>query len=494
MTYDYQSWINVTILVDGGNMKYPDLKFKPRQQVLTDEQLETIHSTSLEILEGIGIQITNAKALELLDGAGARVNGNKVTIPAWLVEDAIRKAPPRIILGDRKGTRTVNLEGDKTFFGPSLDCMEYLDPASSERRPFRLEDCRTTARLADALPCYDWVMTIGHADDQPENLADRYIAKQVLTNTQKPYVFCCKDKKSVQDIYEMALLICGSEETFLQAPNIVQFTQPIAPLVHYDSSVDKLMFCAEKGIPVIYYSAIMCGGTAPMTYAGALAQASAESLSGLVIAQLTKPGSSFIYGSFTTVMDMKTSIFSYAAPEMSLMTAAMTQMAQRYQLPFFGSAGCADAKYPDAQAATEAAFSCFSSALIGSNLIHDPGWLDHGCVASPSYMVLVHEIIDMINHYMTGIDINEETLAFEVIKKTGPGGQYLTDPHTLKHHRSAWYSDLFDRTGWDAWIGAGGIKFEERLKEKTLTLMKHEPEPLPDNVIVELEKMQAHWK
>lgn len=475
-------------------MRYTDLKFRPRQTVLTDEQLEAIHTTSLEILEDVGIKITHKEALALLDGAGARVKGDRVRIPSWLVEDAIRKSPPRLVLGNRQGERVVNLEGDNAFFGPSLDCMEYLDPDTSERRPYRLDDCRVTARIADALSCYDWVMTINHADDVSEKVADKLIAKQVLSNTEKPYVFCCNNRESLKEIYEMALLVCGGKNNFQQAPTIVQFTQPIAPLVHYDSSVDKLIFCAENGIPIIYYSAVMCGGTAPMTYAGALAQASAESLSGLVIAQIVKPGASFVYGSFTTVMDMKTTVFSYAAPEMSLMTAAMTQMAQRYQLPFFGSAGCADAKYPDAQAAAEAAMSCFSSALIGSNLIHDPGWLDHGTVASPAYMVLVHEIIDMINHYMTGIDVNEETLALDIIKKTGPGGQFLTDPHTLNHHRNAWYSDIFDRTGWDAWLNAGGVKFEERLRQKTLTLMKHVPEPLPNEVTAELEKMAQHWQ
>ncbi|BBO73251.1 trimethylamine methyltransferase MttB [Desulfosarcina widdelii] len=475
-------------------MKYPDFRFRPKQQVLTDEQLEAIHSATLEILESVGIKITHGEAKALLHDAGAKVDGDMVKIPAWMVEDAIRKAPPRVVLGNRKGERTVNLEGDKTFFGPSLDCMEYLNPDTNERRPFRLEDCRTTSRVADALPYYDWVMTINVANDVSEKVADRYIAKQVLTNTKKPYVFCCNNKESLRDIYEMALLICGGEDKFQQAPLIAQFTQPIAPLVHYDSSVDKLMFCAEKGIPLIYYSSVMCGGTAPMTYAGALAQGSAESLSGLVIAQLVKPGASFVYGSFTTIIDMKTTIHSYAAPEMSLMTAAMTQMAQRYQLPFFGSAGCADAKFPDAQAAAEAAISCFSSFLIGSNLIHDSGWLDHGTVASPAYMVLVHEIIEMIDHYMTGIDIDEEHLAVETIRKTGPGAQYLTNPHTFKHCRKAWYSDLFERKTWDAWLGEGSVVFDERLREKTLKLMQHEPEPLASDMLTELENMQKKWK
>lgn len=471
-----------------------NLTSKPRQQVLTTEQIEAIHSASLDILKKTGIQITHPQALEILHGAGAQVDGNRVRIPAELVEQALKQAPARVSLADRQGQRVLHLEKDATFFGPSLDCMEYLDPGSNERRPYQVADCEKAARVADALPCYDWVMTIGHADDVPENLADRYIARQVLTNTEKPYVFCCHNRQSLQDIYDMALLVCGGEKNFRKAPTLAQFTQPIAPLLHYDSSVDKLIFCAQKGLPVVYYSAVMCGGTAPMTYAGALAQASAESLSGLVIAQLVKPGAPFVYGSFTTVMDMKTTIFSYAAPEMNLMTAAMTQMAQYYKLPFFGSAGCADAKYPDAQAAAEAAMSCFSSALSGANLVHDPGWLDHGSLASPAYMVLVHEIIDMVNHYMRGIDINEDTLALKEIENAGPGGQFLTSEHTRTHCRTPWYSDLFDRTGWDAWVSAGSVDFQQRLQEKTQQLMQHTPAPLSREVLRELDSMQKHWK
>jgi trimethylamine--corrinoid protein Co-methyltransferase len=337
-------------------------------------------------------------------------------------------------------------------------------------------------------------MTIGMADDVPPNIADRVIARQVLSYTEKPYVFCCKDLNSLRDIYEMALLITGSEENFLKAPNIVQFTQPIAPLVHADSSLDKLIESAEKGIPITYYSAVMAGGTSLATFAGSLAQASAESLSGLVVGQSVRPGSPFIYGSFTSLMDMRTSVFSYGAPEVNLMTAAMTQMAQRYRLPFFGTAGCSDAKFPDGQAGAEAAFSCLNSFLSGSNLVHDPGWLDHGSLASPAYIVLVHEIIEMIQPYMKGIPVNEETLNIDLLEKVGPGGQFLTEDHTLEHFKDVWYPGIFDRSDLEQWKTAGSTKFDERLREQTLKVMEHQPEPLPDNILKEMDLMAKQWK
>jgi trimethylamine--corrinoid protein Co-methyltransferase len=474
--------------------RYPDLRFRPTLRTLSDEQVQQIHLATLEVLERTGVQITHPRAKEILAGAGARVQGDRVRIPSWMVEDALRKAPHRVVLGTRGGQRTVLLEGDKVWFGPSLDCIDYLDPMTEERRPFTSADCAVTARVADALPNYHWVMTIGMAADVPADIADRVIAKQVLTNCEKPFVFCCKDVNSTRDIYEMAIAIAGSEEAFLRAPFIIHYSEPVSPLLHYDPAIEKLIYCAEKGIPLVYYPAPMAGGTAPATFAGVIVQGSAESLSGLVLAQLVRPGAPFIYGAFTTIMDMSTTIFSYGAPEMSLMAAAMAQLAQFYGLPFFGTAGCTDAKFPDPQAAAEAAFSCLSSALAGANLVHDSGWLDHGSVASPAYMVLVNEVLYMVRQFLQGLAVNEETLAVDIIDKVGPGGHYLNEEHTLRHFREVWYSELFDRAMLDQWKQKGGKRFEERLREATQKAMAHTPAPLPAEVLRELDRMATSWK
>ena len=474
-------------------MFIPELHFRPRLQVLSEEQLRQIHLATLAVLERTGVQISHPRALEILDGAGAQVEGDRARIPGWMVEDAIRRAPSRLVLCRRDGQRSVLLEGDKVWFGPSVDCVDYLDPVTDERQRFVSDHCRVTSTVADALPNYSWVMTIGMADDVPADVADRVIARQVFTYCEKPLVFCCKDKNSTRDIYEMAVLIAGGEERFRQAPTIAHYSEPISPLLHYDPAIDKLIFCAEKGIPLVYYPAPQAGSTAPATFAGTIVQGSAESLSGLVLAQLVRPGTPFIYGAFATVMDMRTTVFSYGAPEMNLMVAAMAQIAQHYRLPFFGTAGCSDAKFPDPQAAAEAAFSCLSSALSGANLVHDSGWLDHGSLASPAYMVLVNEILDMVRQYMQGIAVSEEALAVDLIHRVGPGGHYLQEEHTLAHFRDVWYSRLFDRSIHARWLEGGAKRFEERLREQTQKAMAHEPAPLPPEVTKELDRMAQHW-
>jgi trimethylamine--corrinoid protein Co-methyltransferase len=140
------------------NMQIPELHFKPKLQVINDDQIRQIHMATLEVLERTGVKMTHPRALELLDGAGARVEGDRVRMPAWMVEDAIN------------GERCVFLEEDKSWFGPSLDCIDYLDPITDARSRFTSEHCRITATLADALPNFHWSMIIGMADDQPPDI------------------------------------------------------------------------------------------------------------------------------------------------------------------------------------------------------------------------------------------------------------------------------------------------------------------------------------
>jgi trimethylamine--corrinoid protein Co-methyltransferase len=269
---------------------------------------------------------------------------------------------------------------------------------------------------------------------------------------------------------------------------------PISPLTFSDDSLEKMIYCAEKRIPQICYGAPQAGSTGPASFAGSVVQGTAESLSGLVITQLVRKGAPFIYGAFATVMDMRTTIFSYGAPEMILMGAALAQISQYIKLPYFGTAGCSDAKLPDSQAAAEATLSCQSAALSGANLIHDCGLLDHGCLASPAYMVLVNEVLHMINRFTRGINVDEDTLAVDVINKVGPGGHYMAEEHTLKYFREVWYSNLFDRSNYEAWLEQGGRRFQERLSEQTLLKMEHQPPPLPDDVAKELSKMEKCWQ
>ena len=472
-----------------------ELVNRPTLKVLSTEQVEEIHLATLAVLERTGIQVTHVRSLELLSGAGADVNKNRVRLPAQMVAEAIQAAPAHFVLGRRDGETAFMLEDNKSWHGAALDCMEYLDPFTDTRRLFTSEDCRVTATIANALPNYSWSMMLGFAADVPVDIADRVTAMQALTYCEKPLFFCCREMNSLHSIYDMAVLIAGGAERFRRAPSITALSSAISPLCYDDGTLEKIIFCAEKGIPQVLYPGLQAGATSPASFAGTIVQGSAESLGGLVIAQLVRTGTPVIYGALTTIMDMATAVFSYGAPEMNLMTAAMAQMAQHYHLPFFGTAGCSDAKFPgDPQAVIEGTFSCLNSALSGANLVHDHGFLDHSALISPHYLVLIDEVLSMVNQYMRGIPVNAETLALDVIDQVGPGGHYLEEEHTMRHFRDVWYSDLFDRSNYEEWCKQGSVHFTERLREKTRKLMDHHTELLPVEIIREMERMEKQWR
>jgi trimethylamine--corrinoid protein Co-methyltransferase len=476
-------------------MTSDELVFKPRLQVINQDQIDQIHCATLDVLERTGVDIPHEKALEILSGNGASVDGSRVRMPAWMVEDAIGKAPSRVVLGKRTGERTIRLERDKTYFGPSLDCVDYMDPKTHRRSRFVSENVKVTAALCDALPHHHWAMFIGMADDVPPDIADRVIARHAMQYCEKPIAFCSKDTASAKDIFEMALLLCGGKENFDRTPCLLHYSEPISPLAYFGPAVDKIIYCAQQKIPVINSPAPQAAGTAPATLAGTVIQGNAETLSGLVLHQLVNPGAPFIAGAFTTIMDMQTTVFSYGACEMSLMIAALAQMAQHYRVPFFGTSGATDAKFCDAQAGVEAAFQCLTAATIGSGLVHDCGsWMDHGSLASPEFMVLTNEIVDAVDHFMNGILLNDESMALDVIHRVGPRGHYLQQPHTFNNFKKIRYSQIFERMVYDQWKAAGAKRFEQRLQAVTLEKMKHRPAPLPAETVKILDEMQRSWK
>ena len=473
----------------------PELINRPAVTILSGEQIERIHLGTMQVLEQTGIRVTHPKALGLLIQHGASVKDKRVCIPAAMVEAAIQQAPSNFVLGKRNGETAIDLKAGKSWYGAGLDCVDYLDPVTDKRSRFTSENCRVTATIANTLSNYDWCMTLGFSTDVQPSLAERVAAKQALTYCNKPLFFCCSDMNSLQSIYEMGCLIAGSEKIFRLAPPIATLSSAISPLWYDDNTVEKIIFCAELGIPQALYSGLQAGATSPATFAGTIVQGCAESLGGLVMAQLVRPGAPTIFGALTTIMDMATTIFSYGAVEMNLMAAAMAQMARHYKLPFFGTAGCSDAKSDDdQQAVLEATFSCLSASLSGANLVHDLGLLDHSNLISPRYLVLINEILSMLKKYMRGIVVNDETMALEVINQVGPGGNYLEEHHTMRNFREVWYSKLFDRDTYDAWCRQGAKKMIDRVREKTRKLMDTDPEIPSAGVVQEMDRLATHWK
>lgn len=466
----------------------------PQFRILSDAQIYEIYLAALEVLERTGVDVFDEESVDLLVSAGSRVEGKRrVHIPAYLVEDALKSAPKRITLASRDGQRKVLLEGTKVYFGTGSDCPYILDPFTGERRMFTKEDVGKAALLCDYLSNIDFFMSLGLVSDVPAPVSDRHQFQAMLLNTIKPVIFTAHDEAGMADIIDMATIAMGGREKLRSNPCIALYAEPSSPLQHSKTAVRKLLMAAQESIPVVYTPGHTAGGTGPVTLAGVLVVNNAEVLSGLVISQLRQKGAPFIVGGLPTLLDMRTAIFCYGAPEMHMASAALAEIAHYYRLPMFGTAGCSDAKVMDQQAAIESSFSCLMAALSGANLVHDVGYLEYGLTGSYEMMVMTNEIIAMVKRIMRGIDVNEESLALDVIDKVGPGGNFLQEKHTLHHFRMEhWPPDLIDRSSYGKWKQDRGKTLGQRVSEKVKRILaEYHPKPLSPEQLSQIEAVIA---
>ncbi len=453
--------------------------------MLSHEQCEVVHRASLEILRRTGVRVYHDDALALLCETDAVItDSNLVHLPASLVEWALKQAPSRVVLCQRGSSEVAApLEGRTVNFGPGSDCPNYLDPRSGQRRKFTADDVVDCLHVCDALPEIAFVMSMGIPSDVDTANVYRQQYALMLEHTTKPAVFVCDDRADCEAIAAMAAAAAGGMEQLRLNPTLLLYSEPTTPLQHSQTATGKLLYMAEQGLPIVHSPAPMMGGTAPVTLAGGLALGNAEVLSSLVMHQLQRPGAPFVYGSGLHHMDMKTTISVYGAPEFQLARVAVAEMGRFYGLPTWGYAGHSDSCILDEQAAADAVFSVLVALLAGANLVHDVGYLEAGLTTSPEMIVFTDEVIAMMRRFVAGFALDAESLALDVVHQVGPGGDFLTADHTLRHFRELWQPMLWDRRRADAWSAAGGKRLGDRLRDKTISLVEsHRPEPLSDAV------------
>lgn len=465
----------------------------PQFRVLSEDQIEEIYHSALEVLERVGMRIYSEEGVALLRDAGSRVQGDRVWIPSWLVQEALTTAPGRIVVAGRDRNRRLYLEKDKIYFGTGSDCPSLVDPYTDAVRKYTFDDVYNAARISDALPHIDFHMSLGLTSGVLAQTYDRHQFLAMVKGTSKPLVITAVDREGLADQYQMACEVLGGPEEFARLPLFVVYIEPSSPLNHSVEAVEKLLYSAEKGIPMIYTPCTMCGATAPMTMAGGMVQCLAECLVGVVLAQLRRKGAAVIIGGVESVMDMSTSILSYGAPEMVLLSAAMTDVAKWLNLPIFSTAGCSDSKVLDQQAAIESAVSVVVAALSGANLIHDVGYLESGLLGSFDMLVMSNEVISLAKRILGGITVTPETLAVDVIERVGPGGQYLTQEHSRRHFRTeTWLPTLMDRQMRRGWEASGRKTMADRVRAKVLDILEHhQPMPIPAEVEARLRAIVA---
>ena len=466
---------------------------RPQFRILSDKQIEELHFATLQILERAGVTFECQEAIELLGDAGADVsNPDRVKIPSCMVEQALRTAPKMITLYTREGEPAMVLNGmTGSHFGAKTDLPNFLDPYTRKRRTSYIEDIADMARLIDALPNIEWSYTSGSNPTLPGVIADKVTLLQIILNSSKPVICEIADVSSLREMISLCSMVAGGEEQLRRKPFFGGSSEPVSPLLQGKDAVEKSLLCAEKGIPNVVYSMPMAGATTPVTFASCVVIANAEVLSQLVVIQLKNPGAPVIFGSIPSIMDMRTMIYSYGAPEMSLMTGALTELCHYYKLPMFGTAGAADAEVIGIQAAAEITYQILVTALTGADLIHNAGMMYHATILSPEFEVFVNEIIDMVKVLMGGIKIDEKTIPLDLIERLGPRASYLSESHTFEHFRKFWVPKIFDRS----MVRKEGVKdCEQLLNQRTIEILEtHQPKPLPEDLVRELKKVGKTW-
>jgi len=474
-----------------------EIAMRPTISFLSGEDKDKIHRAAFQILSEIGMKIFQDEALALLKDAGCSVAQDRmVKIPGDLVQQCIDSAPNSIPMYDREGKQVMDLGGHRSYFGTGSDLIYALDSKTGQRHACVLEDVNRAARVADALPNIDFIMSFAHPSDFPARRAYLLSFQSMAVNSSKPIVCTAAGCEDLSEMWRVSRILRNGESELRSKPYFIYYGEPISPLKYPAESVDKLLFCAEKSIPVIFSPAPIAGSTAPMTIAGHVAQGLAECFCGLVIHQLKARGAPFIMGMGPAVLDMSTSQCSYNAPEYLLAYMAIVEMSHYYNLPNWGYAGTSDSQVPDQQATFEAGLLTFLSAMAGSNLNHDVGYLDFGRTGSLEMIVILDEIIDQVRRLYRGIPVNDEMLAVDVIKAVGADGNFLIQMHTLNHLRSTqWQPKLISRVGFEKWQASGSTSLLERGREKLQQILQdHQPVPIPDDQARQIQELVDQFK
>jgi len=455
-------------------------------QPLTEAQIQQIHQASLTVLERTGLHVENEEALALYRQGGARVDGHRVYITPAMVGVALERVPSRGLLAGRDPDQDVVLEGKRVYAGTGGSPTMVLDPGADTVRPGILQDLADLARLADALEHCDFIVIPLHPTDVPEGdvPVNRFYA--CLANSTKHVMGGVGSVEGARQVIEVGTMIAGSSEALRERPFVSAITSWMVSPLHLDTSVtDILIEWCQHGLPVALSSAPMAGSTSPVSLAGSLVQLNAEQLSGIVLAQLVRPGTPVLAGYIPGVADMRTGGYLGGAVEFGMMQAAAAQLAHFYRVPIYCSGGMTDAKLPDAQAGYEKMATLLLAALGGCNYIHHAfAMVTNMSAASLEQAVMDDEIVGMAMRVLRGVEVTEDSMAVEAIHRVGPGGHYLMDDHTVQFMRSELFPPpLADRQNRAMWEEAGKQDTRARAMARVEKLLQeHQPPGLPSEV------------
>ena len=421
--------------------------------ILSEAQVEIIHEQAMRILEEIGTDVLHEPSKKLLADAGMTLDGDRVRWDRAFVMEQVAKAPASFRLKARNPERSLIVgEGEPVLM--NVGGPPFASDLDEGRRSGRMQDHDTLVKMTQATDTLNCVQ-IGAVEAVDLEVEHRHMDMEysAIRWSDKPYTTYGTSGPRARDGVRMAEIVHGGREAIEAEPVLMGVVNPNSPLIWDFRMTDALTVWAEANQPIIVTPFLLAGATSAVSVAGGLAQQVAEALSGVALAQLIRPGVPCLYGSFFTVTDMRTGSPAFGTPESVLGVLAGAQLARKYGLPFRGGGGLASSPAVDAQAAAESQMMLWATMLAGTDVVlHAAGWLEGGLTANFEKFALDVELLTQFRLQREGIGFSEEEMAFDALAEVGPGGLFLSSPHTRAHFKEWLYmSPLFQTPDFATW-------------------------------------------
>lgn len=450
--------------------------------VVSDDELESIHRASLQVLDEIGLDVLNEEARKRLQAAGASVEGDRVRFAPELVEELISSAPSSFTLHAVNPERSVSIGGDAVVF-TAVASPPNVSGHGAGRRSGNDADFKALVRLSHVLNAVQihagYPVEPGDIHASVRHLHATY---DLLTLSDKPIHAYSLGAQRNRDTLEMVRIARGITASQLDhEPSIYSVINVSSPLRLDDPMCQGILEFSARNQPILVTPFTLAGAMAPVTMAGAVVQQNAEALATIALTQVVRKGAPVIYGGFSSSVDMRSGAPAFGTPEYMQSAMLGGQLARRYQLPY-RSSNVNAANSLDAQAAYESVFSLWGAIMGGANLVfHGAGWLEGGLQASYEKMVLDADLIQMVAKFLQPLGVSHDDLAVDAIREVGPGGHFFGATHTQSRYRDAFYAPMIsDWRNYETWDEAGRPTADQKAADLVVKLLDEYEAPRVD--------------
>ncbi len=469
----------------------------PRYEILSEDAMATLDRGWRRLVTELGVEFMSQRALDVLAAEGQKVEGDKVFFdPEWVLAQ-VAKAPKEFDLQARNPAHSLHIGGDSMAFG-----AVYGPPFVREgevRRDATMDDFERFAKLAQSFPVLDSAGgVVCEPNDTPLDSRHLDMTYALGTLTDKPFMGNVVSGPNARDTIELTSILLGGGQgreagraSMEQTPALISLINCNSPLRWDDRMLDSLFEYAEANQAVVLTPFILMGAMSPVTIPAALVQQIAEALTGIALAQAIRPGCPVVFGSFLSNIDMQSGSPTFGTPESGIGLLCTGQIARHFGLPFRSGGALTSSQVPDAQAGYEALMTMMPTFLAGANwVMHSAGWLEGGLVAGFEKFVVDIELLQMLQHEFTPLEIDEESLAFGAHEEVGAGGHFLGAMHTMERFRTCFYRPLLSSSeNYERWMRNGGN--DAAARATTIyqdRLASYERPPLDDAIDAEMRE------